>query len=704
MKDISVQPILIAGYFENEKGELVFNTRNKQEHFENYQSEIKNLLQYCNGYLSIEQICKKIKSIESEVNYELCEYLIEKNILQDSRELYLTFHQDSSNTPRFYNTNYLPALKKTAKNKSKPLSVTSKLLSNRKTTRDFSNKVLSLFEIEEITQILNINNNVEPVPHAGGINGFTFYVCIHSNRKNLNKGIYKLSSITGKLIYHSKLDTGLLSTLLDIETNLLYSGITIFVTCDFTLQANKYGNRAYRYAMIETGHFAQNLQLVCAEKDLAIIENGGFLDQGCADLLGINYPQESVLLTLIIGHKSTTIGVDEELGKTQQLITQLKDTYVGKAKLLKYYNTQLLTNLDNSYYFSKMTFDGEYSHPSDETLNDYISGLSFATAQSHNMAFIKGCAETVERYYSSQLKIDLVCSASELKDNWLHPYTITPWHESMFENKCFEHFDETKKYEWIQGMNLKSNETVYALAENVYYPLYKSKEINRLLVTECTSSGVCAHPNFDLAIEGALNELIERDALISYNHLSTNIKLRILGLQKLGYQSLFLDIRVNEMPVILCLLINSSSIPALTTGASAIPSINVAIEKALDEAEFQLHSWNNDNKTNITFENVRSPADHARLYANPSMLTQIQWLIISEENFQIQVSKKEYNPNIFILKEPTFEGDFWVVRVIEETLFPINFGYGYEHYNHSRLKELSLEWKHNYPSTPHFFA
>lgn len=718
MIDESGQPLLVCGYYTDQNQDLVFNTRNNQECFSTNQDDIIQVIKFCNGYNTVLQIANQQKHLEFDDVVTIIDHLKDKCVLIDSRELYLLFHEDSANTPRFFHKSYAPSNEDVieCRKDQEHLSIVSEIATNRCTWRDFSERNLNSEYILGIIQLLSRTNQFDPVPHAGGINGFTSYICIHQDKELFTKGIYSLDSITTEMKRVSSLDTGLLASLLNLDENLPLAGVTIFITSNLKKQADKYANRSYRYALIETGHLAQNLQLYCAEKDLAITENGGYMDEACANLLTLNYPNNAVLLSIIIGHKSSERKNDNRLYQAETQVYRFKDAYLGEGKILKYFDTRLLYTEDKSYYFSKIIFDGSYSHPSDNEMRDYVSGRSFATAQSHNMAFIKGCAESVERYFSSKVRIDKICSSEELNANWLHPGVITPWHKSMTDNGYFAKFNPKCKYEWVQGMNYESKDVIYALVENVYYPLYKSEIITRELVTECTSNGVCAHPNYAQAVKGALYELIERDALmvmwfskrkpssVSNELISDDILLRIEGLKRLGYTTHLLDISVDCTPVSLCLLVNNSCAPALFAGASANDDWCAAIEKSLDEAEFQLLSWGNPS-IDIALDDIRTPGDHARWYAKPEHLQGLEWLINdNNERYTGQKVSYEYNPYIFILKEPDFEGDFWVVRAIEEELMPINFGYRYEHYGHSRLAKLGLKWRHDYPSIPHFFA
>jgi SagB-type dehydrogenase family enzyme len=64
----------------------------------------------------------------------------------------------------------------------------------------------------------------------------------------------------------------------------------------------KYGERAYRFLLLEAGHIAQNLLLTATALDLASLPIGGFVDAELDDLLGIDGVEEISLYVIAAGH------------------------------------------------------------------------------------------------------------------------------------------------------------------------------------------------------------------------------------------------------------------------------------------------------------------------------------------------------------------------------------------------------------------
>lgn len=63
----------------------------------------------------------------------------------------------------------------------------------------------------------------------------------------------------------------------------------------------RYGERGYRYMLLEAGHIAQNLYLLGAAYGLGIFSNGGFVDAAINRLVGLNEISEIALYTVVAG-------------------------------------------------------------------------------------------------------------------------------------------------------------------------------------------------------------------------------------------------------------------------------------------------------------------------------------------------------------------------------------------------------------------
>jgi SagB-type dehydrogenase family enzyme len=79
------------------------------------------------------------------------------------------------------------------------------------------------------------------------------------------------------------------------------AAVLIFVTALFERCTFKYQDRGYRFALIEAGHIAQNLNLAAIALNYSSINIGGFFDREIDDLLGLDGVTHSTLYIIAIG-------------------------------------------------------------------------------------------------------------------------------------------------------------------------------------------------------------------------------------------------------------------------------------------------------------------------------------------------------------------------------------------------------------------
>jgi SagB-type dehydrogenase family enzyme len=84
---------------------------------------------------------------------------------------------------------------------------------------------------------------------------------------------------------------------------ILTSACVLIVSAMFWRTRFKYGQRGFRFALLEAGHLAQNVLLAAEALDLGSLPVGGFFDARVDDLLRIDGVNESALYLLPIGRK-----------------------------------------------------------------------------------------------------------------------------------------------------------------------------------------------------------------------------------------------------------------------------------------------------------------------------------------------------------------------------------------------------------------
>ncbi|GAA1025410.1 MULTISPECIES: SagB/ThcOx family dehydrogenase [Amycolatopsis] len=77
--------------------------------------------------------------------------------------------------------------------------------------------------------------------------------------------------------------------------------ILVFLTAWFERATFKYGDRGYRFALLEAGHVAQNLGLAAAALGLGAVNLGGYFDHELDDLLRLDGVTASTVYSLALG-------------------------------------------------------------------------------------------------------------------------------------------------------------------------------------------------------------------------------------------------------------------------------------------------------------------------------------------------------------------------------------------------------------------
>lgn len=172
----------------------------------------------------------------------------------------------------------------------------------------------------ELSTILSVGNGVagkvhfgarehleRPMPSGGGLYSLEFYVLVRQI-ETLAPGIYHYAPLTHELeqLEPLELSNSFVSQLFMNQPYLASAGVIVLITTVLERSLHKYGDRGYRYILLEAGHAAQNMCLAATSLDLGVLPIGGFFDNFVAKLLGLDEEQEAVLYALGFGRPSTS--------------------------------------------------------------------------------------------------------------------------------------------------------------------------------------------------------------------------------------------------------------------------------------------------------------------------------------------------------------------------------------------------------------
>lgn len=125
--------------------------------------------------------------------------------------------------------------------------------------------------------------------------------------------VFSVSGVPGGLYHYATLEHSLESVnplggwkdlwpILDDGFQGATPAAAFVLTARFPRVQAKYGERGYRFALMESGHVAQNLLLAATALGLHAIPAGGFFDAGANLLLGIDGLTEAVVYVIPVGN------------------------------------------------------------------------------------------------------------------------------------------------------------------------------------------------------------------------------------------------------------------------------------------------------------------------------------------------------------------------------------------------------------------
>ncbi|MDP2815731.1 MAG: YcaO-like family protein, partial [Rectinemataceae bacterium] len=312
---------------------------------------------------------------------------------------------------------------------------------------------------------------------------------------------------------------------------------------------------------------------------------------------------------------------------------------VGKDKAIEF--VTLFHPHDGKYRLPRIEAEAKYRPLNDEIPDSECLGSG--TAVTSDEARVKALAEAYERYISGVVRIDKISPATKLDTSWLDPRKIVPLQPFVFERYGLAEFNPDADWQWVSGKRYNSGETVMVPVDLVFYPLSQN-QLGRVRCFSSTSSGVAVHTDQGIAIEKALLELIERDAIavtwyakrkvsaLPVSALPDDVLLRTRHWIRKGWRVKFLDLTLDSVPVVMSIIYSPERYPCFIAGAAASFNWQTAITKAWDEAEIMLFNIRRRKRVKpVQPQDVQSPLDHGNIYFRGENLNQVKWLLDAEE-------------------------------------------------------------------------
>lgn len=546
------------------------------------------------------------------------------------------------------------------------------------------------------------SHRLSPVASAGGLFPLSIYF-INRRPSELPAGLYQ---------YHPKKETLLLLTdelipeALQYALNdedMVFNAPCIFFICgDIGRHIKKYGNRGYRYTLLEAGHAVQNMTLAATELGLSGVEYGGFCDEAVMRLFQL--PEEVFpLACYAAGYEDKEPGNAERFQRNEQERRILEQISCGEELAVH-------PRLASSKRLALSNLRVMVS-----AFKDAAGRLEFGTgaAAAYGGAYVRSVMEAYERYTISRRYADFIERADRLDGPYLDPEVYAPYSDKQLLAAGFSKFKKDAPSEWLQGYRLDGS-PLYVPADLCFdaaSPNYPPCHI-------ANTSGCAAGFDVAAAERAALLELIERDAIVRTwlyrqpprrlreDSLPDHIRQRLGRYKEQGVSLFVLLLPCAYAYAVLVCSASVSSPPYFVSGAAAsFASVLEAVIKAFQEWEVSFVLGDSETASNIIPpDQVNSPVDHGNLYRWADHNDQIAYLLHGP---QINVHDiptnslrniQELSP-AFCLYKPLVDHAY-VVRAFSEELVPINFGYGMDFWKHRKIDGGLLKQS----KFPHFFA
>ena len=189
-------------------------------------------------------------------------------------------------------------------------------LFRRRSIRVFSIKAIPLSSISRLLQLSYgvsgysflktrgeaYRYDLRTAPSAGALFSCEVYLAA-LNIRNLKKGIYHYSPGHNELeILTLNNDIGKLMNESIIDAAVFQNwAASLIITGTFRKAITKYGERGYRYILLDAGHIGQNIYLAANALDLGVVGVCGFYDDKVNDVLSLDSRDESALYLMLLG-------------------------------------------------------------------------------------------------------------------------------------------------------------------------------------------------------------------------------------------------------------------------------------------------------------------------------------------------------------------------------------------------------------------
>lgn len=545
---------------------------------------------------------------------------------------------------------------------------------HRQSTRDFGPREITLKRLSEVLAVAYSGVN-RATPSAGALYPCTISAMV---RKRGTWGLHRWDA-TAERFHADSAFTALtggvvpeLAHALDSATYLGRAPVIVTIAMEPSASCAKYGNRGYRFALLEAGHIAQMILLSAAEAGLSSLEWGAFRDRSLHTLL--NLPASSEIATVVaLGHQRVVQPSDRSPQRRLRRWQEDTDSAPDLTAMREIRINEQPTGLIISQTASQPTLPS--SHGVSEPIRS--TGVGWAT----ETAYVRAIAEALERRVSGRQRVDLVGTVDDILSFGARPaleLLPPPKSPAFAECRDFVPLSPDNLLEWVVGVDDKDSRVAIPV-EMVFYPV----KLNRPRVGQANSSGVAAGTGFGSAFEAALNELVERDAFVR-TWLAKIPPPRWEEPPRWFARAIRWgkaeQITAHWFPSAarptVGVAIRSPCRPSLAFGMATREDYELALEKALQEATASYFSLLSNQPLRSPSEPC-SPKDHAQLYTDPTRRKDVDWFFegpVARLRRPTTQSLDRVRRSVMVFDLSAPDDPLKVVRAMSPNLLPIWFG------------------------------
>lgn len=185
------------------------------------------------------------------------------------------------------------------------------VLRSRTSAREFSGEGIRLDQLAKVLFMsygitrdnagTNFPRPFRTVPSGGALYPLDVYVYA-ARVSGLDTGLYHYNPETRSLDVLRKADEVQRISSFFVQSDLaLKAAAILFISATFSRTIFKYGDRGYRFVLLEAGHLSQNANLTAQEMGLATTNIGGYTDRDVDRYLGLDGVNESTVYLLLVG-------------------------------------------------------------------------------------------------------------------------------------------------------------------------------------------------------------------------------------------------------------------------------------------------------------------------------------------------------------------------------------------------------------------